>query len=108
MFFVPRPISDPALLVPALAAALEVKESGARPLLTALKDFLRDKTLLLVLDNFEHLAAAAAVTAELLAAAPRLKALVTSRSRLRLQGEKELVVPSLALPNLALLPAPNA
>jgi predicted ATPase/transcriptional regulator with XRE-family HTH domain len=108
VFFVPlAAISDPALLVPALAAALDVKESGARPLLLALKDFLRDKTLLLVLDNFEHLAAAAPVAAELLAAAPRLKALVTSRSRLRLQGERELVVPSLALPDLTSLPAPE-
>jgi hypothetical protein len=64
------PISDPALVIPTIAQALEVKESGVRPLLDLLTAFLRDKRLLLCLDNFE----------QLLPAAPHLTMLVTSRA----------------------------
>ena len=62
--------------------------------------------MLLVLDNFEQVAAAASLVAELLAAAPRLKVLVTSRAVLHLSGEHEYVVPPLALPDLKALPSP--
>ncbi len=98
------PLSDPALVVAAIAQVLDVRAQGARPLLDLLKDYLRDKHLLLVLDNFERVIEAATVVAELLAGAAPLKALVTSRERLRLRGEYTVVVPPLAVPALHPLP----
>ena len=80
-----------------LAQQLEVREGG-RPLLENIKDFLRDKHMLLVLDNFEQLLLTAHVVAELLAAAPRLKVITSSRGALQLQGEYEYPVPPLGLP----------
>jgi len=97
-------ISDPDLLVSSIAHVVGVKESGDTPLPDLLKQHLRDRQVLLVLDNFEQLLAAAPVITELLAAAPRLKALVTSRAVLRLHGENEYPVPPLALPDLDDLP----
>ena len=92
------PIREPALVTSAIAAALGMRESAGQPLLASLKDYLREKQLLLLLDNFEQVLDAAPLVAELLAAAPQLKALVTSREMLRLRGEQEIVVPPLALP----------
>ncbi|HEX9640255.1 MAG TPA: tetratricopeptide repeat protein, partial [Candidatus Krumholzibacteria bacterium] len=69
------------------------------PIIELLKEHLESRETLLVLDNFEHLLAAGEVVQELLAAAPRLKVLVTSRSRLNLYGEQEFAVPPLALPD---------
>jgi predicted ATPase len=69
-----------------------------------LADALGDKSLLLVLDNFEHVAAAAPLLADLLAACPRLTALVTSRVVLHLSGEREFPVPPLALPDHRVTP----
>ncbi len=99
------PIREPNLVTSAIAATLRVRESGGQPLLAALKDYLRDKRLLLLLDNFEQVIDAAPVVAELLAAAAQLKVLVTSREVLHLRGEKEVSVQPLALPNPAQLPA---
>src|SRR5262249_55168758 len=59
----------------------------------------KEKQLLLLLDNFEHVIEAAPVISELIAAAPNLKVLVTSRERLHLQGEHEYPVPPLGLPD---------
>ncbi len=92
------PLSDPALIPAAIAAALGVREEGGRSLQEALSDFLREKRLLLVLDNFEQVLAAASVVGALLPAAPGLTVLVTSRSPLRLRGEREHPVPPLGLP----------
>jgi predicted ATPase len=64
-------------------------EAGGQPLEERLQDELRDRELLLLLDNFEHLVAAAPVVANLLIACPRLKVLVTSREALNLSGEQE-------------------
>jgi predicted ATPase/DNA-binding XRE family transcriptional regulator len=89
------PVGDPALVEPTVAQALGVKETGAQPLLDRLKAHLSVRALLLVLDNFEHLASATPLVAELLACAPRLKVLVTSRAPLHLSGEHEIVVPPL-------------
>src|SRR5688500_17263609 len=99
------PISDPTLVAPAIAQALGLPESDDRPPVAALQACLGDKALLLVLDNFESVTAAAPVVAELLAACPRLKALVTSRAVLRVSGEHDFPVPPLPLPDLARLPS---
>ena len=93
------PVTDPALVPPALAQALRVPEAPGRPILAAMADHLRDRRLLLVVDNFEQVVEAAGVVQELLAAAPGLRVLATSRVPLALPGEQELVVPPLALPD---------
>jgi predicted ATPase len=99
------PLIDPELVLSAIAQALGVREQGSRPLLDGLQDHLREKQLLLLLDNFEQVVSAAPVVAELLVAAPRLHVLVTSRTSLHLSGEHEFVVPPLALPDLRNLPS---
>ena len=92
------PVSSPAMVVPAIAEALGAPETSGRAPIDVLKDFLRRRRMLLVLDNFEHLVEAATVVAELLEAAEHLKVLVTSREVLRLSGEREFPVPPLSLP----------
>lgn len=98
-------IQDPALVVSAITQALEIKEARDRPPMERLKQALRDRHTLLVLDNFEQVLGAATVVAELLAAAPWLNILITSRSMLHIYGEYEFAVLSLASPNLSRLPA---
>jgi predicted ATPase len=83
---------------------LEVKETGAQPILDLLSAALRDRHLLLVLDNLEQVVAAAPMLVELLAACPHLKLLTTSRAVLHLDGEHTFPVPPLALPDLQRLP----
>ena len=104
--FVPlAAVRDPDLVLPALAQTLGLRETGGQPLAATLAAALGDKHVLLVLDNFEQVLAAAPQVAQLLAACPQVKALVTSRAVLHVRGEHELVVPPLALPDLARLPA---
>ena len=91
--------SDPALAPSAIAQVLGVKESGGQSLVEDLKTSLREKRLLLVLDNFEHMVAAAPLVSELLAAAPHIKVLVTSQSLLHLYGEYQFPVPPLEHPD---------
>jgi predicted ATPase/class 3 adenylate cyclase len=98
------PISDLALVLTAIAQTLGVKDTGGQPLLEILKAYLHDKQILLLLDNFEQVGTAAPLVGELVAAAPRLKILVTSREVLHLRGEKEFAVPPLALPDHKRLP----
>lgn len=93
-------LRDTGLLVSTIAQALGLAETGSQPVLEGLRRYLSDKRLLLVLDNFEQIADAALQLADLLAAAPRLQVLVTSRTVLRLAGEREFVVPPLMLPDL--------
>ena len=93
------PISDPALVSATIAQTLGVREAVGRPLQESLQDYLRDKQLLLVLDNFEQILPAAPLVSRLLTACPRLKVLVTSRASLHLYGEQEFPVPPLALPD---------
>jgi predicted ATPase/class 3 adenylate cyclase len=105
VFFVAlAPISDQRLVASAIAEPLGVRESADRTLTEALKDYLRDKEILLVLDNFEQVLEAAPLVGELLSACPRLKALSTSRGALRVYGEHEYAVPPLALPDPRRLP----
>jgi predicted ATPase/DNA-binding CsgD family transcriptional regulator len=91
------PITDPVLVASAIAQPLGVREAGDEPLDMRLAAFLRDKSMLLLLDNFEHLVEAAALVANLLSACAGLKAMVTSRARLQVSGEHEYLVPPLAL-----------
>jgi len=105
VYFVPlAPISDPTLLPSSIAAAMGIRESPTRPVLESLKETLQQKRLLLVLDNFEQIVAAASVVADLLATCVGLKALVTSRVVLHLRGEQEYPVPPLKLPEIGCLP----
>jgi predicted ATPase/class 3 adenylate cyclase len=105
-FFVPlASLNDAVLVASTMAQTLGIRETGGRLLLESLKDFLRDKQMLLLLDNFEQVVAAAPVVAELLVSCPKVKVLVTSREALRLRGEHEFPVPPLALPDLTHLPA---
>ena len=101
------PILDPRLVLSEIAAALEVHEGGVS-LLDAIRSATRDRTMLLVLDNFEQVLEATPVVGQILAAAPRVKALVTSRSPLRIHGEREYAVPPLTLPPLELPLTPEA
>ena len=89
--------TDASQLTARLAQQLEVQEAG-RPLLENIKDFLREKRLLLVLDNFEQLVSSAPIVSDILASAPGVKALVSSRIPLKLHGEREFPVPPLELP----------
>jgi len=104
-FFVScAPIADPGLVASTIAQTLGLREAGDRPVLEGLVDYLRRRSLLLILDNFEQLLRAGPLVAVLLAASPGLKVLVTSRAALRVRGEHELLVPPLALPDLRLPP----
>jgi predicted ATPase/DNA-binding CsgD family transcriptional regulator len=98
------PVTDPSLVAPTIAQALGLREAGNQPPIQSLITTLREKHLLLALDNFEHLIAAAPLIADLVAACPSLKVMVTSREVLRVQGEHEFPVSTLPLPNPARLP----
>jgi predicted ATPase/transcriptional regulator with XRE-family HTH domain/uncharacterized protein HemY len=98
------PVCDPDLVLPAVAEVLGLRELGSQPLADILAATLREKHLLLILDNFEQVVMAAGDVAALLVTCPRVKALVTSRAALRVRGEHELPVPPLALPDPACPP----
>src|SRR5438132_744339 len=108
-WFVPlAAIREPALVLHAIVAVLGVRESAQQSLLAATVAHLRDKELLLVLDNFEQVIAGVSTISELLGGARGLKALVTSRELSRLYGEHDFPVPPLSLPDLKQLPSPDA
>ena len=98
------PVSDPALVIAAIAQTLGIREVSDQPLFERLKDELRQRQILLVLDNFEQVISAAVQVAELLADCPQLKMLVTSRVVLHVRAEHEFFVPPLSLPDLNHLP----
>src|SRR5947209_6383757 len=98
------PVSDPNLVIATIAQRLGLWEAGDRPLLEQMRAYLRDQHLLLLLDNFEQVVAAAPQLADLLVSCPQLHVLVTSRAALRIQGEYEFMVSSLAVPDLKQLP----
>jgi predicted ATPase/DNA-binding CsgD family transcriptional regulator len=101
IFFISlAPISDPTLIIPTIAQILGVTESPNRLLLDTLKDYLRNKKTLLLLDNFEQIISAAPLLSELLSVCANLRILVTSRESLRLRGEHEFPLAPLALPDL--------
>ncbi len=94
-------LTDPALIAQTIATVLGVREVTGRPLMVALIDYMRDKDLLLILDNCEHMIDACARLADdLLRSCPRLKILASSREALGIAGEVSFRVPSLKLPTL--------
>ena len=106
--FVPlSPLSDPGLIASVIVQTLGIREAGGQSPLEILKKNLQDSLrapMLFLLDNFEHLVQAAPTVAELLAMAPNLKILVTSRAALHVYGEHEFPVPALAVPDLRCMP----
>jgi predicted ATPase/DNA-binding CsgD family transcriptional regulator len=102
------PIGDPAMVPAALAGALGLSETARLPVFDTVRAFLHDRRMLLLLDNFEHLIPAASFIENLLADAPGLAVLVTSRESLRLPGEQEFPVPPLELPCMDPLPSLDA
>ena len=92
-------VSAPSLVLSAIGHALGMGEMGGRPLLERLTDFLRDKRLLLLLDNLEQVLDAAPVVTQVLTMCRELKVLATSRAPLRVRGEHVWSVPPLDLPS---------
>jgi predicted ATPase len=95
------PLSDPELVLSTIATTLAVPIAGQQPVLDALVASIRETRQLLLVDNVEHVVAAAPSLAALLTACPRLTILATSRVPLRVQGERRYEVVPLALPDLA-------
>src|SRR5215217_2293216 len=93
-------LTEAQLFFSAIAETLGVRETGELPLDESLKDYLSERRMLLVLDNFEQVLEAAPAVTEMLAGAPGLKVLATSRAPLGLYGEHVFPVPPLTLPDL--------
>src|SRR5688572_8392314 len=99
------PILDPGLVPRTTAIAIGLREEPQRPLIDMLCDYLREKKLLIILDNCEHLVDACAHMADrILHAAPNTRILASSREALGIGGEVTYRVPSLGLPDLSHLP----
>jgi predicted ATPase/class 3 adenylate cyclase len=99
------PLEDPALVRQTVASALGVREEPGHLLTATLTEYLRPKSLLLLLDNCEHLLPACAQLAEgLLRACPKLRVLASSREALGIRGERTYRVPSFIVPDPELLP----
>ncbi|MEJ2264498.1 MAG: adenylate/guanylate cyclase domain-containing protein [Anaerolineales bacterium] len=93
------PISDPSLVMQTIASPLDIREQPGVPLKVLVHDYLREKHLLLILDNCEHLVEASArVADEFLHLAPEVKIIASSREALGINGETVYRVPSLSLP----------
>ncbi len=96
------PLADPSLIVQTIANVLAVREQPTRSLIAVLRDFLRDKCLLLILDNCEHLIEACAQLAdEVLHASSQLRIVASSREPLGIAGESIYRVPPLSVPVLS-------
>jgi predicted ATPase/class 3 adenylate cyclase len=105
-FWVPlAPISDPELVPSTIAHSLGVQVSGNELPIDRVTEHVRDKKLLLVLDNFEQILPAAATISTLLDAAPKVKVVTSSRAPLRISGEQEFPIPPLELPDPERLPS---
>ena len=98
-YFVPlAPVRDPGLVPSTIAQSIGLQDARDRPLMEHLVSQLRERRLLIVLDNFEHLLPAAPVVTQLLQETSTLRILVSSRSPLRVSGEQECPVPPLDIP----------
>jgi len=98
-------VSDPDLVPSAIAAELGVKEAGGESLLQLVQEYITDKRLLLLLDNFEQIVEAASLVSCLLAGASDLRIMVTSRMPLHVAGEQEYPVPTLSIPDSKHVPS---
>jgi len=98
-------VADPSLVAPTITRTLGLAESGNQPAEELLEDYLRDRQVLLVLDNFEQILESASLLDALLSVAPGLKVLATSRTPLGLYGEHEFPVGPLSLPDTGSLPS---
>lgn len=98
-------LTEVTLVVPTICQTLELRKVGQRSMHAALQEHLREKELLLVLDNFEHVLEAACEIAELIEMCPSLTVLATSRAPLRLRGEQRYPVSPLGLPASTRFPA---
>jgi predicted ATPase len=106
-FIALAPLNDAGLVIPTVARSLGLRETPGQTPREALREHLRDRRMLLVLDNFEHVMQAAPAVADLLEFCPNLEMLVTSRAPLLVRGEQEYPVPPLKLPSSTLSPAPE-
>ena len=94
------PLDNPVLVAAAIASTLRVQEVPNRSLLETLIAYFKNKALLLILDNCEHVVTQAAIVADaLLGACPRLRILATSRESLRVAGEHSYRLPTLSIPS---------
>ncbi len=101
IFFIPlASVHDPKVTASTIAQSLEVKVSGEQSAVESLKLYLKEKQMLLILDNYEQILSAAVLISELLASCSKLKVLVTSRAPLHISGEQEFPVLPLSLPDL--------
>jgi predicted ATPase/DNA-binding XRE family transcriptional regulator len=109
VYFVPlAAINDAELVIPSISSVLKVKAGGqGRAPGASLRGYLRDRRVLLVLDNFEQVVAAAAQVGDLLASCAGVSAIVTSREALHVHGEQQYQVEPLALPGAVRTPAPG-
>ncbi len=94
------PLTDADQVLPAIASSVGVRNVGDRALLDVLTGVLADRRMLLVLDNFEHVMAAASNVAALLRECPRLSVVITTREPLRVRGEREAPVAPLSVPEI--------
>jgi predicted ATPase/transcriptional regulator with XRE-family HTH domain len=101
------PVVDPDLVPQIIAGVLGIKESNDRPLATLVEHFLRERRILIVLDNFEQILDAAPFVVKLLEGSPWLKVMVTSREPLHAKGERRFAVPPLQLPVSSQVPSPQ-
>ena len=105
VYFVPlAPVRDPGLVPSTIAQSIGLQDARDRPLMEHLVSQLRERQLLIVLDNFEHLLPAAPVVTQLLQETSALRILVSSRSSLRVSGEQECPVPPLEVPEVEARP----
>ena len=109
VYFVPlAPVRDPGLVPSTIAQSIGLQDARDRPLMDHLVSRLRDRQVLLVLDNFEHLLEGASVVTQLLQETRALRILVSSRCSLRISGEQECPVPPMAVPDPQTRPAPES
>jgi predicted ATPase/DNA-binding XRE family transcriptional regulator len=106
-FIALAPLNDAGLVISTVAYSMGLRETPGQTPHEALREHLRDKWMLLLLDNFEHLLPAAPAIADMMASCPNLTVLVTSRAPLLVRGEQEYSVPPLELPSSTLSPAPE-
>src|SRR5215204_3352431 len=105
VFVTLAPLGNSGFVVPIVAQSLGLREAEGQTPRETLHSFLREKRLLLVLDNFEHVLEAAPEVAGLIATCPELSVMVTSRAPLRVRGEQEYPVPPLELPASTIAPS---